>query len=68
MKTANRITSYLTTTLWRAICKLIAIAVLSLYWIVNPSSDVAAALFIGAALLWILDGIDHGIDRLRSRK
>ena len=64
----NRISTYLTITLWRAICKIIAIVILAGYWIANPSSEVAAALFAGAAVLWVLDGIDHGIDAIRTSR
>ena len=26
------------------------------------------AMLLGAALLWIVDGLDHGIDAIRQRK
>lgn len=64
----NAIKGYFVVTLWRAILKLITIAVLGTVWVANPDSSLAMGTFIGASVLWIVDGCDHGIDTIRIRK
>lgn len=59
--------AYFTTTLWRAILKLVTVAVLGVAWIANSGSSVVMGLFIGACVLWAVDGCDHGIDAIRAR-
>lgn len=64
----DAIKGYFVVTLWRAILKLITIAVLAGVWAANPDSSLAMGTFIGASVLWIVDGCDHGIDTIRARK
>ena len=64
----NAIRGYFVVTLWRAILKLITIAVLGAVWAANPDSSLAMGTFLGASVLWIVDGCDHGIDTIRIRK
>lgn len=64
----DAIKGYFFVTLWRAILKLITIAVLAVVWAANPDSSLAMGTFIGASVLWIVDGCDHGIDTIRIRK
>ena len=58
--------SYFVTTLWRAILKLVTIVVLGVVWLANPESLLVMGVFVGACVLWIIDGCDHGIDALRA--
>lgn len=59
---------YFTVTLWRAILKLATLATLFAIWLANTDSALASGLLIGAAVLWIVDGCDHGIDTIRRRR
>lgn len=63
----NAIKGYFFVTLWRAILKLITIVVLGVVWLAFPSSSLAMGTFLGACVLWIVDGCDHGIDTIRRR-
>lgn len=59
--------AYFATTLWRAILELVTVAALGVAWLVNSGSSVVMGLFIGACVLWAVDGCDHGIDAIRAR-
>lgn len=63
----SRIRGYFAVTLWRAILKLATIIVLGALWYSNPDSSLAMGVFVGASVLWIVDGCDHGIDTIRRR-
>ena len=63
----NAIRGYFVVTLWRAILKLVTIVVLGVIWLINPDSSLAMGIFLGACVLWIVDGCDHGIDTIRRR-
>ena len=67
MKWSN-IKRYLLETVWRAVLKFATIIVLGIHWAMTDNFVVGASLFAGAALLWITDGIDHGIDALRAQR
>lgn len=63
----NAIKGYFVITLWRAILKFITITTLGVVWAVNSDSRLAMGVFVGACILWIIDGCDHGIDNMRMR-
>lgn len=63
----NAIKGYFVITLWRAILKFITIITLGVIWAVNSDSTLAMGVFVGACVLWIIDGCDHGIDNIRRR-
>ncbi|MCY3609502.1 MAG: hypothetical protein OXG57_13790 [Acidimicrobiaceae bacterium] len=63
----NAIKGYFVITLWRAILKFITIITLGVVWAVNSDSRLAMGVFVGACILWIIDGCDHGIDNMRMR-
>ena len=59
---------YFAVTLWRAILKFITIIALGVIWLANLDSSLALGVFVGACILWVIDGCDHGIDNIRRRR
>ena len=63
----SKIRDYFAVTLWRAILKFVTIITLGVIWLANPDSTLAMGIFVGACILWVIDGCDHGIDNMRRR-
>ena len=64
---ASKMRNYFAVTLWRAILKFVTIITLGAIWAANPGSTLALGVFVGACILWVIDGCDHGIDNIRRR-
>ena len=64
---ASKMRNYFAVTLWRAILKFATIITLGVIWLANLDSTLAMGVFVGACILWVIDGCDHGIDNIRRR-
>ena len=61
---------YFLTTLWRATLKVLTMVTLGVLYFLfmgTTHEPFVGALLLGAGLLWVIDGCDHGIDALRQR-
>ena len=63
----DAVKGYFFVTLWRAILKLITITILGYLLSVHRDSPFVRGAFLGASVLWVVDGCDHGIDNIRRR-